>query len=393
MSYKLHLTLLAENKENIGLYQIQSKAVSHHMNNSHYLLLTPGPLTTSKSVKETMLNDFCTWDDDYNHAIVQTIRQRLVALSTNASGYTSVLLQGSGSYCVEAALQSFVSNDDKALIVINGAYGERIAQMCEYTGINNTRLIYREDEVPQLEAIEQALINDASITHVVCVHCETTSGIVNPVADICAVAKKHDKTTIIDAMSSFGGMPMDIDEWQIDVLISSANKCIQGVPGFGFVICKESMIINAVHSRSLCLDLHAQWQTMNPTGKWRFTSPTHTVRAFLQALIELEEEGGVAARFKRYQQNQQLLSKGMQALGFKTLVAPENQSVFITSFAYPSTDFDFFNFYNLLKREGFVIYPGKLTDTPCFRIGNIGEVYPADMHNLLDAVNKVLNHD
>ncbi len=361
--------------------------ITNSIAQSHYLLLTPGPLTTSKSVKETMLNDYCTWDEDYKN-IVQTIRQKLVSYATKASNYTSVLLQGSGSYCIEAVLQSFVDNRDKVLIIINGAYGERTAKMCEYAGINNTQLIYAENEIPKLNEIEQALIKDPSITHVFAVHCETTSGILNPVADICALAKIYNKTTIIDAMSSFGGMPFDMNELQIDVLVSSANKCLQGVPGFAFAICKESLIKEAIHSRSLCLDLHAQWQTMNPTGKWRYTSPTHGVRAFLQALIELDKEGGIVARFNRYKKNQQLLSQGMHDLGFKTPVAASNQSAFITSFLYPTDNFDFLEFYNQLKQEGFVIYPGKLTGTPYFRIGNIGEVYPEDIERLLKAVKK-----
>lgn len=360
---------------------LMCSSISH----SHYLLLTPGPLTTSKSVKETMLNDYCTWDEDYKH-IVQTIRQKLVSYATKKLNYTSVLLQGSGSYCIEAVLQSFIGNRDKALIIINGAYGERMAKMCEYTGINHTQLIYAENDPPKLDDIEQALINDPSITHVIAVHCETTSGIVNPILEICALAKKYSKTTIIDAMSSFGGMPIDMDEWQIDVLVSSANKCLQGVPGFSFAICKESLIKEAIHSRSLCLDLNAQWQTMNPNGKWRYTSPTHSVRAFLQALIELDDEGGVIARFNRYKKNQQLLSQGMSNLGFKMPVAPSNQSAFITSFLYPADNFDFLEFYTQLKQAGFVIYPGKITDTSCFRIGNIGEVYPEDIERLLKAV-------
>ncbi|MCY4044008.1 MAG: 2-aminoethylphosphonate--pyruvate transaminase [Cellvibrionales bacterium] len=358
-----------------------------------YLLLTPGPLTTSPSVKETMLNDFCTWDDDYNQTIVQTIRQTLVALATKAQGYTSVLLQGSGTYCVEAVLQSFVGTEDKLLIINNGAYGERIAKMCDYMGINALSLTYSENQIPSLDDIEACFTNDKQITHLICVHCETTSGILNPIKDICTLAKAHNKITLIDAMSSFGGMPMDMDEWHIDVLISSANKCLQGVPGFGFVLCKTSLITSATHSRSLSLDLHAQWQAMHTTGKWRFTSPTHTVRAFLQALIELEEEGGISLRYERYKHNQALLSDGMQALGFKSLVSPSNQSAFITSFAYPTEDFDFKPFYHSLKQEGFIIYPGKLTDTACFRIGNIGEIYPHDIERLLASIKKVQAHD
>lgn len=239
--------------------------------------------------------------------------------------------------------------------------------------------------------VEEQLQTHSDITHIAMVHCETTTGMLNPVAEMGALAKKYQKTFILDAMSSFGGIELDMDELNIDVLISSANKCIQGVPGFGFVIVKKAIIEKCQGiARSLSLDLYAQWKTMEDhNGKWRFTSPTHVVRAFYQALLELEEEGGVKARYNRYKENQQRLVDGMHALGFETLLAKELHSPIITSFYSPSSNkYNFALFYSALKEQGFVIYPGKVSDADCFRIGNIGEIYPDDITRLLSAIKR-----
>ncbi len=359
------------------------------MQQDHYLLMTPGPLTTSMSVKQAMLKDWCTWDDDYNLGVVQEIRKKIVKLATQSPEFTSVLLQGSGSFAVEAALSSFIGTDNKLLVISNGAYGERAVRMCEYIGIDYQQLSYAENTIPSLKDIEATLKSDESISHLMVVHCETASGILNPVADICALAKQFNKTTMVDAMSSFGGVPFDMADSRIDILISSANKCIQGVPGFGFVLCKESLLKQKGHARSLSLDLHDQWQTMHKTGKWRFTSPTHCVRAFLQALTELEEEGGVQARYERYSTNQSQLVEGMKYLGFDTLVDAKDQSPFITSFTYPSADFNFNTFYNQLKSQGFVLYPGKISNADSFRIGTIGEIYPEDISRLITTIKAI----
>lgn len=353
---------------------------------NQYLLLTPGPLTTSSSVKQAMLQDWCTWDDDYNSAVVQVIREKLVGLATAQQGYTSVLMQGSGTSTVEASIGTLLAKNDKLLVIANGVYGKRMSEIATYLNIEQTMLSFPEKEVPDLLKIKHVLDNDKAITHVAMVHCETTTGILNPAADVAALVKSYNKVFILDAMSSFGGIPMDIGAMQIDVLISSANKCIQGVPGFGFVIVKTAVLARcAGQARSLSLDLYAQWQTMERHhGKWRFTSPTHVVRAFYQALLELEQEGGVQKRYQRYANNQQLLTQGMRELGFTALVDTSLQSPFITAFYSPEhPDYNFKQFYTLLKQQGFVIYPGSVSDTDCFRIGNIGEVYLQDIEKLL----------
>jgi 2-aminoethylphosphonate-pyruvate transaminase len=356
-----------------------------------YLLLTPGPLSTSKSVRNALLRDWCTWDADYNEEIVQNIRRRLVALATaKTEKYTAVLMQGSGSFSVEATLGSVVPKDGKALILTNGAYGRRMAEMARVLGLNYIEYALPETVAPDSAHIAAMLDEDADITHVALVHCETTTGILNPLADIAAVVKERGKVFIVDAMSSFGGIPMDTDALGIDYLISSSNKCIQGVPGFAFVIARrDELQKHEGNARSLCLDLYDQWKEMDKSGKWRYTSPTHIVRAFYQALDELETEGGVAARTARYRDNQRLLADGMEALGFRALLPKALQSPIITSFLYPTPDFDFGAFYRAVKAKGFVLYPGKISQADTFRIGNIGEVYPRDIERLLKVIAEI----
>ncbi|MEN1935593.1 2-aminoethylphosphonate--pyruvate transaminase [Paenibacillus sp. 102] len=360
------------------------------MNENHYLLLTPGPLTTTKTVKEVMLYDWCTWDTEYN-TMVQEVRSRLVALATKEEErYTTVLMQGSGTFSVESVIGSVIPKEGKLLVCTNGAYGKRIVQMAEMLHIDVVVSQTEEWEPTNLVEVEELLQKDPAITHVVVVHCETTTGIINPIADVCNLGKQYGKVTIVDAMSSFGGIEMDVSNLQIDFMISSANKCIQGVPGFGFVIAKRDELAKCKgQARSLSLDLYDQWETMEAqNGKWRFTSPTHIVRAFYQALLELEEEGGVKARNARYRNNQQILVKRMREVGFQSLVEERYQSPIITSFIYPEEGFEFNRLYNDLKQQGFVIYPGKISKVDTFRIGNIGDVHEDDIHRLVDSITK-----
>jgi len=358
-----------------------------------YLLLTPGPLSTSKKVKAAMLRDWCTWDQDYNQ-LVQSIRSRLVRMaSSQPDAYTTVLMQGSGTFSVESVVGSVIPRDGKLLVLTNGAYGKRIAEMAEVLGIDFVVMDDGETNPVNVKQLEEILQVDTAITHVAVVHVETTTGMINPIADVARVAKQYGKTVIVDAMSSFGGIPMDVAELGIDYLISSANKCIQGVPGFGFVIArKEALLTCKGVARSLSLDLYDQWETMElGNGKWRYTSPTHTVRAFDQALLELEEEGGVARRYERFTRNQQTLVEGMQRIGFRTLLSKELQSPIITSFLYPESPvFSFEEFYLRIKEVGFVIYPGKITAASTFRIGNIGDVHLADIERLLENMENQL---
>ena len=357
-----------------------------------YLLLTPGPLTTSDTVKQAMMGDWCTWDKDYNVGIVEVIREELVTLaSTRPEEYTAVLMQGSGTFCVEATLGTVIRPTDSLLVVANGAYGKRMGVIADYYHLNYFLMEFEETQMVDPDKIDRYLSEHPNVSHVSVVHCETTTGVLNPLKEIASVVKKHHKILIVDAMSSFGGIPIDLFDLGIDFMISSANKCIQGVPGFGFIIARRSLLEKCKGiARSLSLDLYDQWATMESGhGKWRFTSPTHVVRAFMQALEELKAEGGISARYKRYCENHRVLVDGMRALGFRTLLPDNEQSPIITSFYYPSESFDFNDFYQRLKTEEFVIYPGKISQADTFRIGNIGDVFPDDFHRLVNAIRKI----
>ncbi|MBN2568555.1 MAG: 2-aminoethylphosphonate--pyruvate transaminase [Deltaproteobacteria bacterium] len=354
-----------------------------------YLLLTPGPLSTTKTVKAVMLRDWCTWDDDYK-TLVENLREKLLALATRKTAdYTTVLMQGSGTFSVESIVGSIMPPEGKLLVLANGAYGDRIALISKTLRIKTVVHDSGELARPNLEKLEATLKEDREITHVAVVHCETTTGIMNPIDAIGQIVKKYGKVYFTDTISSFGGVPMDISDLNIDFCVGSSNKCIQGVPGFGFIIARQEQI-NKIkgYSRSLSLDLYDQWQAMEADGgKWRYTSPTHIVRAFYQAMLELEEEGGIEKRHERYSTNQRTLVEGMRKLGFKTLLPDEVHSPIITSFHNPESDkYNFKDFYNKLKTKGFVIYPGKVTMHDTFRIGNIGDIYPDDIIRLLKAI-------
>lgn len=360
-----------------------------------YKLLTPGPLTTTETVKKEMLFDHCTWDDDYKK-ITLSIRETLLELAhVSEPEYTVVLMQGSGTFGVEAVLTSVLGEGETLLIAANGAYGERMGDIAAHGKI--PYLMYREqyDKVPSAERIQAILEEHPEITHVSMVHSETTSGILNDIASVAKVVKAAGRTFIVDAMSSFGGVDIPVGELGIDFIISSANKCIQGVPGFSFIICRRDKLIESKgKARSLSLDLYDQWETMNKDGKWRFTSPTHVVLAFAQALKEMEEEGGIPARAKRYRENNRLLIEKMEAMGIRPYIGEEYQGPIITTFFYPEHhQFSFQNMYQYIKDRGYAIYPGKVTDADTFRIGNIGEIYREDIEKLCQIMKEFLEEN
>ena len=355
-----------------------------------YKLLTPGPLTTTDTVKQEMMVDHCTWDDDYKK-LTQKIRKNLLKLAqVKEEDYTVVLMQGSGTFGVESVLGSSVGDTGKLLICANGAYGNRMGEIAKKMGLNY--VMYEEDynKVPDAKKIAQILEEQPDITHVSMVHSETTSGILNDIKSVARVVKKKEKTLIIDAMSSFGGVAIDVDKLGIDFIISSANKCIQGVPGFSFIICKRDALMACKgKSRSLSLDLYDQWETMEKDGKWRFTSPTHTVLAFAKAMEELEQEGGIAKREERYRENNRILIDRMKKMGISTYIDSVHQGPIITTFFYPQNhNFSFEEMYHYIKERGYAIYPGKVTDADTFRIGNIGEIYPEDMEKVCDLIEE-----
>ncbi len=373
----------------------QTSQVSQNLaeRNADKLLFTPGPLTTSATVKAAMQRDLGSRDHEFM-GVVSSIRSHLLRLAgqNDDSLYTTVIMQGSGTFGVEAVISSVIAPSAKLLVIINGAYGKRIAQIASIHHIATHLLTYPENIRPNPADIETILAADPSITAVAIVHCETTTGMFNPVTEIGAIAKKHDCVYIVDAMSSFGAVPLDVAASHIDYLVSSSNKCVEGVPGFSYCIArKAALTATEGYARTVSLNLLAQWKELDATGQFRFTPPTHVLMAFHQALQELEAEGGVAGRGARYQENYQTLVTGMRKMGFREYLAPELQGYIITTFLYPEhPNFDFARFYQLLNDKGCVIYPGKLADLPCFRLGNIGRLYPADMTRLLTAIQESL---
>ncbi len=354
-------------------------------------LLTPGPITTTLSVKQAMLQDWGSWDADFR-AMTADLCQQLVALIEGEASHVCVPLQGSGTFAVEATLATLVPKDGKLLILMNGAYGQRMGKIMDYLGRDYAALDkgdYEPARGPEVEAILEA---DTAITHVAIVHCETSSGILNPVEEIAEVVARQGRGLIIDSMSAFGAVAISAKQVQFDALISSANKCFEGVPGFGFSLIRQSALeASKGNAHSLSMDLLDQWQYLVKTGQWRYTPPTHVVAAFLQALKEHAEEGGIAGRHARYQRNQQRLVAGMRQLGFETLLTDEWLSPIIITFFSPGHDnFNFQTFYDRMKAQGFIIYPGKLTEAESFRLGCIGQLYDSQIDGVLEAVSVVL---
>ncbi len=356
------------------------------------ILYTPGPLTTSRTVKQAMLRDIGSRDFEFIQ-LVKNIRQQLLEVGQVAGqGYEAIIMQGSGTFGIEAVLSSVTPPDGKWLVIINGAYGHRIDHIANVLKIETIPLVYDEDRTPNLKEIEDALTVDKSITNVAVVHCETTTGLINPIKEIGGIVKEFGKRYFVDAMSSFGAIPLNIADCEIDYLVSSANKCIEGVPGFSFAIARrEALLETEGYARSVSLDLLAQLKGLETNGQFRFTPPTHTLLAFGQALTELKQEGGVAGRAARYKHNYETLIAGMRQMGFTEYLEPEDQGYIITSFRYPThPNFDFNEFYERLNNKDFVIYPGKVSNADCFRIGNIGRIFESDVQGLLAAIRETL---
>jgi len=360
--------------------------------NKDKLLFTPGPLTTSRTVKEAALRDVGSRDQEFI-GIVQSIRHKLLELGGVAGeGYEAILVQGSGTFALESVLASAVPPDGKVLVLVNGAYGRRIAQIARVLKIPVVELSSPEDQRLDAEQVRKALEADSAITHVAAVHSETSTGMMNPLREIGEIVKQFGRIFFVDAMSSFGGVPLNLLDCRIDYMVSSANKCLEGIPGFAFVLARrEALLATAGFARSVSLDLLAQWKGLESDGQFRFTPPTHAILAFHQALRELEAEGGVECRAARYRANRQILAAGMRALGFEEYLSPADRGYIITSFFYPRHPrFDFGAFYARLSDRGYVIYPGKVSKADCFRIGTIGHIFPQDIRALLEAIRETL---
>jgi len=355
------------------------------------LLLTPGPLTTSKKVKAVMVHDWGSRDATFLK-INSEVLTRLPEIVNGAADYVTVPMQGSGTFAVEAMLTTFVPANGKVLLLINGAYGHRAKKILDIARREIVVHETPEDTPPDMAAVERAL-KDTSITHVFAVHCETTSGVLNPIGEIGALARKYRKSFLLDSMSAFGALPLDAQAIGPDAVAASSNKCIEGVPGLGFVICRKVALENtAGNATTLVLDLHDQWKNFEKTGQYRFTPPIHVIVSFHQALMEFFEEGGQPGRGKRYAENCKVLIDGMRALGFEPLLSDNLQAPIIVTFRMPADPrFKFQEFYDRLKERGYVIYPGKLTVADSFRIGCIGRLYPDHMRGALAAIRDILD--
>jgi 2-aminoethylphosphonate-pyruvate transaminase len=355
------------------------------------ILLTPGPLTTSLETKQAMLRDWGSWDASFNR-ITASICADLVDVVHGGATHVTVPLQGSGTFSVEAALSNLVPRDGKVLVPQNGAYCQRILKILKYLGRAHVALDIAEDKHPTAAQVEELLKADPKITHVAQVHCETGTGILNPLAEIAEACARQGRGLIVDAMSSLGAIDIDVSKYPVDAVVAASGKCIEGPPGMGFVIARKAVLEKCQgNSHSLAMDLHDQWTYMQKTTQWRFTPPTHVVAAFRAALDQFKAEGGVPARGARYRKNCETLVEGMGALGFRTFLAREVQAPVIVTFHAPGdAAYTFKDFYERVKSRGYILYPGKLTQVETFRVGCIGAIDHNEMRNVVTAVAETL---
>ncbi|WP_300726247.1 2-aminoethylphosphonate--pyruvate transaminase [Pseudomonas sp.] len=361
------------------------------MSSATPILLTPGPLTTSARTRQAMMVDWGSWDERFNQLTAHVCEQ-LTAIINGADSHHCVPLQGSGTFAVEAAIGTLVPREGNVLVLVNGAYGKRLAKICEVLGRRYSTFETAEDQPTTASDVDRLLQADPSITHVAVIHCETSTGILNPLADIAAVVAQHNKRLIIDAMSSFGALPVDAQTLPFDALIAASGKCLEGVPGMGFVFARKASLAQAAgNAHSLALDLYDQHAYMAKTGQWRFTPPTHVVAALHEALQQYNEEGGLPARHQRYAHNCQALLDGMAQLGLQPFLPTAIQAPIIVTFHAPKDpNYQFNAFYERVKAKGFILYPGKLTHVETFRVGCIGHVNTAAMQAAVNAMGEVL---
>lgn len=353
-------------------------------------LLTPGPLSTAPATRQAMLRDWGSRDPDFV-AQVTEVRERLVRMAGGTpESHAAVLLQGSGTFSVEAMIGTFVPRDGRLLVLVNGAYGRRMCRIAEVMGRRVVSVCVPDTEPVNAAAVDLALATDREITHVAIVHCETTTGLLNPVEEIARVVAFHERRLLVDAMSAFGSIPLDVPAVGADAVAASSNKCLEGPPGMGFVIARRAALAECSgNSHSLSLDLHDQQARFERDGQWRFTPPTHVLAALHTALRLHDAEGGVAGRGARYRESCRLLVDGMRKLGFETLLPDGLQAPIIVTFHLPPT-LDFEGFYAALAERGFLIYPGKLTEVPTFRVGCIGDLQPDELRAFVRTVAEVV---
>ncbi|MDQ6882387.1 MAG: 2-aminoethylphosphonate--pyruvate transaminase [Pseudomonadota bacterium] len=339
------------------------------------ILLTPGPLTTTLRTRLAMLRDWGSWDSDFNQVTAQ-VRASLLKIIRAEESHVVVSLQGSGTFSVEAAVATLVPRDGHVVVLDNGAYCKRAARLTTMMGRRCSVVAFDEALPVSAQAVDDTLTTDPSVTHIVLIHCETGAGVWNPLHEIAEVCARHGKGLIVDAMSSFAALPIDARKTRFDALIAASGKCLEGVPGMGFVFIRKALLAScAGRSQSLAMDLHDQYIYMERTGQWRFTPPTHVVVALAEAIHQFEEEGGQPARLARYTRNYQTLIHGMARLGFMPYLDPAVQAPIIVTFHAPGdARYEFKAFYAAARARGFLLYPGKLTQVETFRVGCIGAI-------------------
>jgi len=355
------------------------------------ILLTPGPLTTSLATKAAMLRDWGSWDSNFN-AVTARVRKRLMAIIHAEDTHVCVPMQGSGTFSVEAAVNTLVARNGHVLVLINGAYGKRLARLTEMLGRKLSLLETADDVPPTAAEVARLLDGDSSITHVALIHCETSTGILNPLPEIAAAIAQRGRSLIVDAMSSFGAIAIDARNIPFDALVSASGKCVEGPPGMGFVFVRRSVLeACGGNSTSLSLDLYDQWTYMERTTQWRYTPPTHVVIALDAALAQFEAQGGQPGRLARYTANCETLTTGMTELGFRTFLDARHQAPIIVTFHAPADPkYTFKEFYQRVREKGFILYPGKLTELETFRVGCIGAIGPEEMRHAVNAVRDTL---
>jgi 2-aminoethylphosphonate-pyruvate transaminase len=355
------------------------------------VLLTPGPLTTSVDTRSAMLKDWGSWDGAFV-ALTASVCRDLCAIVEGQHEHACVPLQGSGTFAVEAALGTLVPRTGKVLVADNGSYCKRMVRILAYLGREAIVLPHGEQEPADPARIDAALAADPAITHVAQVHCETGTGILNPLPEIAAAVAKRGRALIVDAMSSYAAIPIDARSIRFDALIAASGKCLEGVPGMGFAIVRRTALEHSAgNSYSLAMDLLDQWQYLQKTGQWRFTPPTHVLAALRAAIDQYQAQGGLRARLERYTENCAALVSGMRELGFKTFLPDALQAPIIVTFhSPPDPKYDFRDFYGRVRDRGFILYPGKLTAVDTFRVGCIGAIGPDTLRQAVAAIAEVL---
>lgn len=355
------------------------------------ILLNPGPATTTDSVKQAMVvEDICPREKDFGK-LLDTIKDDLVKVVHGDPDYVAALFTASGTGGLESAITSAVPRNKKLLVIDNGAYGARMANIASTFGISVIPYKLAYGDYPDINHLEKILKEDEDISHLAVVHHETTTGMLNPVEEISKLANQNGVEVIVDCMSSYGGIPIDIKKWDASYLISSSNKCIQGMPGMVFVIFKKALLPQLKEQkRSFYFDLYNQFVGFEKTGQMQFTPPVQVAYALRQAIDEYFAEGEIN-RWNRYQENWNTLSSGLKKLNFEFLLPDKYQSKILLAVKEPSDPrYDFDAMHDYLYERGYTIYPGKGAREATFRLSVLGDLYKQDIENFLKELKNYL---